>query len=95
MVGRNLPEGSGSEGAGGAFLRKRSSTVHTHFSKKDFRFAGWTGVKHIGIQANKEVRQLLSPGKINSFAGKEKKNHSFLHSSATVCGIYILQYRRH
>lgn len=86
MVGRNLPEGSRSKGTGGAFLRERSSTVHTHFLKKDFRYAGWTGVKHTGIQANKELRQLLSPGKINSFAGKEKK--SVFYTAPLLCVVF-------
>lgn len=48
--------------------------MHTHFLKKDFRFAGWMAVKHRGLQANKELRQLLSPGKSNSFPGKETQN---------------------
>lgn len=69
------PVGSGSEGVGWGvgFLRNRSSTMQTHFLKKDLRFAGWIGVKHREIQANKELRHLLSPGKMNSFAGKDKK----------------------
>lgn len=63
--------------------------MQTHFLKKDLRFAGWIGVKHREIQANKELRQLLSPGKMNSFAGKDKKKKSQFSPWVRYCVWYL------